>query len=71
LTAVTWAKLEARQHQGDQAAPFSMATVKRRYFNEHLIERILSTLAGGTTLDKSSPEYERLCNYGAITHMAA
>jgi hypothetical protein len=71
LTAVTWAKLEARQHQGDQAAPFSMATVKRRYFNEHLIERILSTLADGTTLDKSSPEYERLCNYGAITHIAA
>jgi hypothetical protein len=71
LTAVTLAKLEARQLQGDQAAPFSMATVKRRYFNAHLIERILSTLADEIMLDKSSPEYEQLCNYGAITHMAA
>jgi hypothetical protein len=48
-----------------------MASLKRRYFNEHLIERILSTLADGTTLDKYSAEYEQLCNYGAITHMAA
>ena len=43
LTAVTLAKLEARQLQDDQAAPFSMATVKRRYCNAHLIEHILST----------------------------
>jgi DDE superfamily endonuclease len=71
LTAVTMAKLEVRQQRDDQTAPFSMASVKRRYFNAHLIERILSTLADGTTLDKSSPAYERLCNYGAITHMAA
>jgi hypothetical protein len=38
---------------------------------EHLIERILSTLADGTTLDKCSPEYEQLYIYGVITHMAA
>jgi hypothetical protein len=43
VTAVTLAKLEARQLHDNQAAPFSMATVKRRYFNAHLIERILST----------------------------
>jgi hypothetical protein len=71
LTAVILAKLEVRQHQNDQAAPFPTTTVRRRYFNEHLIERSLSTLADGTTLDTSSPEYERLCNYDAMTHMAA
>jgi hypothetical protein len=71
LTAVTMAKLEVRQQQDDQDTPFSMASVKRRSFNAHLIERILTTLADGTTLDKSSLAYERLCNYGAITHMAA
>jgi DDE superfamily endonuclease len=71
LTAITVAKLDARQQQDNQAASFSMASVKRRYFNAHLLERILSTLADGTTLDKCSPEYEQLCNYGAITYMAA
>lgn len=71
LTAVTLAKLEARQQRDEPTASFSMASFKRRSFNEHLIERILSTLADGTTLDKCSPAYEQLCNYGAITHMAA
>src|SRR5262249_18757732 len=71
LTAVTLAKLEARQQRDEPTASFSMASLKRRYFNEHLIERILSTLADGTTWDKCSPVYQQLCNYGAITDMAA
>jgi hypothetical protein len=71
LTAVTLAKLDARQQSDEPTVSFSMVSLKRRYFNEHLIERMLSTLADGTTLDKCSPEYEQLCNYGAITHMAA
>ena len=71
LTPVTMAKLEARQQWNDQQTPFSMASVKRRYFNAHLIELIFTTLADGATLDKSSPAYERLCNYGTITHTAA
>jgi hypothetical protein len=71
LTAVTLATLEARQQNDEPTAAFSMASRKRRYFNAHLIERILSTLADGTTLDKCSPEYEQLCNYGAITPIAA
>jgi len=62
LTAVTMAKLEVRQQRDDQDVPFSMASVKRRYFNAHLIECILTTLADGATLDKSTPAYERLCN---------
>ena len=40
LRAVTLAKLEARQHNGDAASGFSMASLKRRAFNQHLIERI-------------------------------
>jgi IS5 family transposase len=67
--AVTFAKLEARQDATDQLTSFSMASLKRRYFNQHLIDRILTTLAEGTTLDKSSPAYESLCNYGTITEL--
>ena len=40
LSAVTLAKLAARQHNGDTASGFSMASLKRRAFNHHLIERI-------------------------------
>ena len=71
LTVVTLAKLEARQQRDEPTASFSMASLKRRYFNEHLLERILSTFADEMTLDKCSPEYEQLCNYGVITHTAA
>jgi len=71
LMAVTFAKLEARQDTHDQRPSFSMASLKRRYFNQHLIDRILTTLAEGTTLDKSSPEYESLCNYGTISALVA
>ena len=67
LMAVTFAKLEARQDAYDQLTAFSMASLKRRYFNQHLVDRILTILAEGTTLDKSSPAYESLCNYGTIT----
>ena len=71
LTAVTCAKLEARQETHDQLPAFSMASLKRRSFNQHLIDRILATLAEGTTLDKFSPAYESLCNYGTITELVA
>ena len=39
--------------------------------NRHLIERILQHLAVGHSLEKSSPAYKELCNYGTITAMAA
>ena len=71
LTAVTMAKLAARQQWDNQAPSFALASVKRRYFNAPLIARILSTLADGTTLDKCSPAYEQLCNYGASPYGAA
>jgi DDE superfamily endonuclease len=71
LSAVTLAKLEARQHNGNAALGLSMASLKRRAFNQHLIERISQHLAQGHSLEKSSPEYEELCNYGTITETAA
>ena len=70
-SAVTLAKLAARQHKGDTASGFSMASLKRRTFNQHLIERISQYLAQGYSLEKSSPDYEELCNYGTITETAA
>ncbi|HSX77401.1 MAG TPA: transposase [Candidatus Saccharimonadia bacterium] len=71
LSAVTLAKLEARQHNGGAASGLSMASLKRRAFNQHLIERISQYLAKGHSLEKSSPDYEELCNYGTITETAA
>ena len=71
LSAGTLAKLEARQHNEDAASGFSMASLKRRAFNQHLIERISQYLAKGHSLEKSSPDYEELCNYGTITETAA
>ncbi|MGE3540182.1 MAG: hypothetical protein AB7N91_22435 [Candidatus Tectimicrobiota bacterium] len=71
LSAVTFAKLEARQQHGAAAGAFSMASLKRRAFNQHLLERISQHLAQGHSLEKSSPDYEALCNYGTITATAA
>src|SRR5882762_4742275 len=71
LSAVTFAKLEARQQNGNRDQAFSMASLKRRAFNQHLIDRICEHLANGQSLEKSSPDYETLCNYGIIADEAA
>src|SRR5678815_5700287 len=71
LSAVTFAKLEARQQNGNCDQAFSMASLKRRAFNQHLIDRICEHLANGQSLEKSSPDYETLCNYGIIADEAA
>jgi hypothetical protein len=71
LSAVTLAKLDARQQNGDAAAALSMASLKRRTFHQHLLERISQHVAEGHSLEKSSPDYEELCNYGTITETAA
>src|SRR5947209_3138574 len=65
LSAVTFAKLEARHQHGNGDQAFSMASLKRRVFNQHLIDRICEHLANGQSLEKSSPDYEALCNYGS------
>jgi hypothetical protein len=78
LSAVSFAKLEARQPTDQPGAPFSMASLKRRYCNQHLIDRILGHLAdegrlvaAEGRLDKSSPTYAELCNYGTMDDLAA
>jgi DDE superfamily endonuclease len=71
LSAVTLAKLDARQQHAEAASGFSMASLKRRAFNQHLLERISQYLAQGHSLEKSSPDYEDLCNYGTIMETAA
>jgi hypothetical protein len=71
LSAVNIAKLQACQQQGDSEEPISMASLKRRAFNQHLLDRIVEHLANGQSLEKSSPAYEALCNYGVITKEAA
>ena len=71
LSAVNIAKLEARQQRGDSAEPISMASLKRRAFNQHLLDHICEHLGNGQNLEKSSPNYEALCNYGVITKEAA
>jgi hypothetical protein len=71
LRAVTFAKLEARQQNGNRDQAFSMASLKRRAFNQHLIDRICAHLANGQSLEKSSPDYEALGNYGIIVDEAA
>ena len=71
LSAVNIAKLEARQQRGDTDEPMSMASLKRRAFNQHLLDRIVEHLANGQSLEKSSLDYEALCSYGIITKEAA
>jgi transcriptional antiterminator Rof (Rho-off) len=41
LSAVSFAKLAARQRSDRPQAPFSMASLKRRYVKQHLVDRIL------------------------------
>jgi hypothetical protein len=55
LTAGTLARLDAQQH-GNTDRPLSMASLKRRAFNQHLIERICAHGDSGGSLDKSSPD---------------
>jgi len=71
LSAGTFAKLAARHQHGNGDQAFSMASRKRRAFNQHLIDRICEHFANGQSLEKSSPDYEALCNYGIIADEAA
>ena len=71
LSAVSFAKLEARQLSDKRGVPFSMASLKRRCFNQHLLDRILDHLATEGSVEKTSPVYEELCNYGTMHDMAA
>jgi hypothetical protein len=71
LTAVSLSKLQAVRTLGHLPTPFSMASLVRRAFNAHFLQKILAYLAQGQTLTENSPEYETLCNYGIIQPAAA
>jgi hypothetical protein len=67
MTALNLLKLEHRQ-QADSAdrSVISIASLKIRKFNEHLLERFCSILGLDLSSIKSMPEFTSLCNYGAI-----
>lgn len=67
LTALNLAKLDAlQQHSGQAPFVFSMASVKRRRLNQHLLERFICNLDLDPSQIKSHPNYSSLCNYGII-----
>ena len=67
LTALNLAKLAAiQQHSGEAPFVFSMASVKRRRLNQHLLERFIGNLDLEPSQIKSHPNYSSLCNYGII-----
>jgi hypothetical protein len=61
----------APQYAKAQRPLCSIASLKRRSFNQHLVNRILGHLVTESRLEKFSSVYEELCNYGTIDDMAA
>ena len=67
LTALNLAKVDAYLSFDYNAnTPFSMATQKLVYFNEHLLEKVFAILDFDLSLIKCKPEFEALRTYGAI-----
>lgn len=67
LTALNLAKWEAyQQHNSNEPFVFSFASYKRRKLNHHLLERFILNLGLDETLIKSHPNYQSLCDYGAL-----
>ena len=67
LTTLNLAKAEQIMTM-ETAEPFvfSMQSVKARYFNEYYLNQFFSLLGLDAELIKKSPQYNWLCNYGAI-----
>jgi hypothetical protein len=71
LTALNLAKYQAQLQQGasepnQKADVFSMASLKRAAFNDHLLERFISMLDLDATSIKSHPNYQNLRSYGVL-----
>lgn len=67
LTALNLAKIDAYlSFDYDAETPFSMATQKMVYFNQHLIEKVFAILELDLSLIKCNPDFEALRTYGAI-----
>jgi hypothetical protein len=67
LSALNLAKIDAyRSFDYDPETPFSMASQKMVYFNEHLLQKVFSILDLDLCLIKCNPEFEALRTYGII-----
>ncbi len=67
LTAVNLARLMAQAaHTTEEQMVFSMASIKQRAFNEHMLNLIISKLALEQTAVINHPQFEYLRNYAAI-----
>lgn len=67
FTALNLAKFDAHhQHTGQDPFVFSMASIKRRALNRHLLERFITNLDLEPSVIKSHPNYSTLCDYGSI-----
>lgn len=67
FTALNLAKLDVhRQQSGNIPFVFSMASVKRRALNDHLLDTFISKLGLSPNAIKSHPNYQNLRSYGVI-----
>jgi len=67
LSALNWMKLEDRRKQGGKASNvISIASWKRRKFNQNLMLNIFDKLGLSSTCEKVSAVYETYSDYGTI-----
>ncbi len=67
LTVLNLAKVDAYlSFDYDADTPFSMATQKMVYFNEHLLQKVISILDLDLSFIKCNPDFDALRTYGAI-----
>ncbi len=67
LTTVNLSRgMVGKELVGEDKKPFSMKSIKQRYFNENLLKLFISKLGLEQTLIKYQESFEELRNYGAI-----
>jgi IS4 transposase len=67
VAVVNLARIMAQaEQQADEKVVFSMSSIKQRFFNEHLLNLIISKLALEPTAVINHPQFEYLRNYAAI-----
>ncbi|OQW90576.1 MAG: hypothetical protein BWK78_06660 [Thiotrichaceae bacterium IS1] len=68
MTALNFLKIEDRQRVPEPSPrqAISIASWKTRHANTHLLERVSNYLGLDFSLIKSRPDFQSLCNYGAI-----
>ncbi len=67
VATVNVARIMAQQdHRAEEKFVFSLASLKQRFFNEHLLNLIISKLALDQSAVKNHPQFEYLKSYAAI-----